>query len=390
VAQAGLDRYRFHDLIGVYARERAEPGEAVRSAARVIDWYLTVGDAANRVFRPARDRAGSVIADPPIEPPFPAEHEAALEFLDGEQPNLLPVVRLASERGDDNAAWRLAYLLVGFLTLRGHTGLRLEMCRLGLAAAQRVGDATTEALIRSLLGLACHATQAYEEAIEHFEAALAPMRQAGDMRGQGMALNNIAVAQEQLGRFDAAMRTFRQVLDLSVASDDEPSVATALNNIGHVHIKLGRPDLAREHLGRALSLARRLGLPRHEAYNLMSLGEAHRADTDPEGALPHFAAALAIRRRLGERRLEADTLNLIGLTHRDRGDHAAAATHFRQALMLARTLGDRHLEETIVLYLDGSRVIDGDHGGPVGDDAVGDKGQLHVEPAFVRGRRSVR
>ena len=388
VAHADPHRYRFHDLIGVYAHECAEPGEAARSEARVIDWYLTVGDAANRIFSPARDRAGPVETDPRIEPPFAAEHEAALEFLDSELPNLLPVVRLAAEHGDDRAAWRLAYLLVGFLTLRGHSGPRVEMCRLGLAAAQRVGDPTAEAVTCSLLGLACHATHAYEEAVEHFEAALALMRRTGDLRGQGMALNNIAFAQGQLGRFDAAMRSFQQVLDLSTANEDEPDVATALNNIGHVHIQLGRPDLAREHLGRALALIRRLGLPRHEAYSLMSLGEAYRADTDLEGALAHFTAALTIRRRLGERRLEADTLNLIGLTHHDRGDHGAAAAHFQQALMLARELGDRHLEETVILYLDRSRGIDGDNRDPVDDDALGDAGQPYVEPASGRARRA--
>ena len=390
VAHAGPDRYRFHDLIGLYARERAEPAEAARSAARVIDWYLTIGDAANRVFNPARDRAGAIVADPPIEPPFAAERAAALEFLDGEQPNLLAAVRLAAERGDDRSAWRLAYLFAGFLTMRGHAGPRVEMCRLGLAAAQRVGDPTAEGLTRSLLGLACHATQAYEEALEHFEAALALMRAAGDVRGQGMAFNNIALAQGQLGRFDAALDAFHQALELQTADDDEPGVVTSLNNIGHTHINLGRPDIAREYLGRALPLTRRLGLPRHEAYTLVSLGEAHRADADPTGALAHFIAALAIRRRLGERRLEADTLNLIGLTYRDRGDHTAATVHFKQALVLARKLGDRHLEETIILYLDGSRAIDGDLRRPVGDHPRRDRGEPDIEPALGPAARRLR
>ncbi len=352
VAEAGPGRYRLHDLIGVYAREVGEPVDAGRSAARIVDWYLTVGDAANRVFSPSRDRAGAVSADPPIEPPFPAGHDAALAFLDGERANLLPVVRLAADAGDDRAAWRLAYLLTGFLTLRGHYGTRVEMCRAGLAAAQRLGDATAEALMRSLLGLACHAVRSYEEAVQHFEVSLAVMTAAGDLRGQAMAQNNIALAYIQLGMPEAAMEGFEGALALHTTLDDEPGMATLLNNIGHLHTQLGRPELARGYLLRALELARRLGLPRHEAHFLTSLGEACRAGADTEGALTQLSAALAIRRKLGERRLEADTLNLLGLTRRDRGDRAAATAHFRNALALARELQDRHLETTILSYLD--------------------------------------
>ncbi|GHJ43355.1 SARP family transcriptional regulator [Catellatospora sp. TT07R-123] len=353
IVEVEPDRYRFHDLIKAYAFEVAEQQEAARAEARVVEWYLAVGDAANRVFSPARDRAGAVSAQPPIEVPFPADHAAALAFLDGEHASMSAVVGLAARRGADRDAWRLAYLFAGFLTLRGHLGPRVDVARLGLAATRRLADPAAEAVMRSLLGLACHAVRDHEEALAHHETALALVTADGDAAGQAMVLNNIGHARTQLGLLEGAMEAFTRALRLHPPDTDHPDVATLLNNIGYLHIRLGEPGRAREHILRALALARRLGLPRHEACYLMSLGQAHRADADPDGALVHLSAALAIRRELGERRLEADTLNALGLSSRDRGDQVAAAAHFRSALALARELDDRHLEATTLSYLAG-------------------------------------
>jgi len=354
VVDMGLDRYRFHDLIRAYARECAEPDEASHSAARIIDWYLTVADIANRVFDPARDRAGPISVTPPIEAPIPADHDVALAFLDSERANLLPVVRYAAEHGDHRAAWCLTYLLTSFNDLRGHWSAQVELGLAGIAAAQRLADPGVEALSRSALGLAYNATQRYDEALEQLRIALTLMRPAGDQRAQGMTLSNIAVTYVRLGRLEDAMATFEQALAVHTAAQQQPDIALALNNIGHMHTLMGRPDLAVGFLIRALTLTRRIGHGRYEASTLQSLGEARLAEADTDGALKEFEAALVIRKRIGARRREAETLNLIGLTHGRRGDHAAAATHFRRALMLSRELGDRHLEAATLAYLESS------------------------------------
>ncbi|WP_329106914.1 tetratricopeptide repeat protein [Micromonospora sp. NBC_01699] len=345
----GAGRYRFHDLIRLYAGEQAESNED--EVSRIIDWHLIVADAANRVFDPARDRAGPLSVHPPIEAPFPADHDSALAFLDEERANLLPVVRHAGEQGHDRAVWQLAYLLTSFNLVRGHRADQVEMCRFGLAAAQRLDDPTAEALMRSLLGMACNGTQRYAEALEHLQHALALTRTVGDKRGQGMALNNIAMAYGRLGRLDAAADAFGEALALHTADSHPPGIALALNNLGHIYTLMGRPELALEPLSQALALAREIGHSPLEASALHSLGEVHLAEAEHDNALDCFTKVLTIRRRIGERRREAETLNLIGLTLQGRGDHAAATGHFRQALALSVELGDRHLEAATLAHL---------------------------------------
>ncbi|MGH3682651.1 MAG: tetratricopeptide repeat protein, partial [Natronosporangium sp.] len=381
VVAVGADRWRFHDLIGVYARECAEPAEADWAAARIIDWYLAVADRANQAFEPTRDRAGPVRTDPPIEAPFPAEHAPALAFLDAERANLLPVARLAAERGQDLAGWRITYLLTSYHSLRGHWSAQVELCRLGLAAAQRLADPVAESLLRSLLGVACTNVRLHQEAVTHLAVALDLMRAAGDRLGQAKTLNNLAATNVRLGHYDAALDAFDQALQLHTADRQQPGIALALNNLGHTHTLKGQPELAQPYLAQALTLARQIADPGLEALTLHSLGQARLAATDPDGALSHFDAARSIRHRIGERRLEADTLNQIGLTHRRRGDLATAAAHFRRALRLARELDDRHLAATILENLAG----DG-HAGRAGSAGAepDHRGRVH-HPAARRG-----
>jgi hypothetical protein len=60
------DRYRFHDLLRVYAADRArtQETESVREAAitRVLAWYLRTAEAAATVISPQHTRV-------PLEPP---------------------------------------------------------------------------------------------------------------------------------------------------------------------------------------------------------------------------------------------------------------------------------------------------------------------------------
>ncbi len=351
VTEVGSGRYRLHDLIRLYAAERADRAERAETAARIIDWHLTVADAANRVFDPVRDRAGAIDVHPPIKAPFAAEHDEALAFLDSERANLLPAVRLAQEHGLNRGAWQLAYLLTSFHVLRGYRADHVEMCRVGLSAAQRLGDPTPEAMMRSLLGMGCNTIHRHEEALEHLPRALELMRVIDDRRGQAMALNNIALAYGRLGRPDAAIDAFHRALELHTADGHAPGIALALNNLGHMHTLKSKPDTAMGYLSRALNLAREIGNAHLEAAVLHSLGEAHLARADHDAALTHLSTALDIKRRLGERRKEADTHNLIGLVHRDRGGHTAARTHFQRALAIGRELGDRHLEMATLAHL---------------------------------------
>jgi tetratricopeptide (TPR) repeat protein len=346
--RTGGDRCRFHDLIQLFAYRCAsadEPAEQQQVAvARLIDWYLTVVDAANRAGHPGRDRVSPTPRYRPAELPFAMDNHAALAFLNDERANLLSIVRYAAEHAHEEAAWQLTYLLTGFYDSRGHRDERVEMCRWGVTAACATADRAAEGLMRSGLGVAYIAARRFDQALESLNEALPLMRACGDRRGEGHVYNNIAVACSSLRRFDEAVEALKLALAIHSRNGYRLGVVLALNNTGHTYVRMGRPELSFQDLTQALDIVREIGNPRLEAATLHSLGDADMACDDPDGALDHFGQALLICRQIGDRRDEAATLNSLGVVHLRRGDHAAALEHLREAAALAGEIGDRHLE----------------------------------------------
>jgi DNA-binding SARP family transcriptional activator/Tfp pilus assembly protein PilF len=364
IEDAGAGRYRFHDLIRLYAADRAraqEPnGCRAAAVARMLDWYLAVADAVNRTLDPSRDRIVPASRFEPGTEPFQPTPAAALSFLDGEHANLLSTVEFAAAEGHEPAAWQLCYLLAGYFESRGHWGDRVAMYRFGLAAARRLADPAVEGLMLSGLGVACIAARRHAEALEHLRPALALMRASGDRRGEGHAYNNIAVALGELRRFDEAIVACERALAVHTGNGHRLGMRLALNNLGCAHTRVGEIDRGVAYLERGLQLARDDRDPRLEAALRHSLGEAHRRRGDHQAALDCFARSLALRRGLGERRYEAEALTEIGLTRLDAGDPAAARDIAWQAHQLSREVGDQHLEAVAAAQLGRAYLAAGD------------------------------
>ncbi|RKR92057.1 DNA-binding SARP family transcriptional activator [Micromonospora pisi] len=346
--ETGVDQYRFHDLIALFAQQCAAVDETASgredAVLRIVDWYLAVATAANRVLDPGRDRVTAVLRHPPAEPPFPAEHHAALAFLDAERGNLLPITRYAAEHGLPTAAWQLTYLLIGFYDSRGHWPERVEMCRFAVSAARQIGDPATEGLMLSGLGVAHIMARRFDAALTSLHEALPLMLASGDQRGAGHVYNNIAAAYSGLRRFDEAVTAFRHALAIHTASGYRLGIALALNNTGHTYVRMGRPERSAADLAEALAIAREVGNPRLEAAVLHSLGEADLGRGALDEALDHLGRALLVYQAIGDRRYEAETMNGLGLALLRKGDPVAATSPLRRALLLTRDLADQHLE----------------------------------------------
>ena len=347
LGELGHGRYALHDLVRLYARERCRlddsAGQRAQAIDRMLDWYLAVAVVANRTLHPARNRVSPKPRYPVTDLPFSGRAEL-LTFLDAERDNMMAVVRHAAEHGDDTQAWHLTYLLAGYFEFRGHWSDRVEICRWGLQAAQRVGDPFAEGLMRSSLGVACCEIRRFDEALEHLQQALALSHDSGDRRGQGTAHNNIAVALTGMGRLPEAVAAFGRALDVHSANDHPLGVALALNNIGEIYSRMGDTKGSLEHLDRALNLIGPIGSPRFEAVIRDNVGQTLMRAGEPAAALPHFVESLAIRREIGDRRSAADTLNHLGLAQLRTGDEAAARESLHEAVEISREIADPHLE----------------------------------------------
>ena len=118
------DWYRFHDLLKVYAMERAQDEEpaAVRDEAvsRLLHWYLGTAEAAADTVSPQRYQVPREPGAPGYPPLALAGKEAALDWFDDERANIVAATRQAAAAGLHDVAGRLPPTLFPLFSRRNN------------------------------------------------------------------------------------------------------------------------------------------------------------------------------------------------------------------------------------------------------------------------------
>ncbi|HEY2674830.1 MAG TPA: BTAD domain-containing putative transcriptional regulator [Rugosimonospora sp.] len=340
VQQHAPGRWRMHDLIRLYAAERAERDEpADRDAAlrRLVDFYLHTAYAADRLLDPSRPALNWALPEPTSGAyPLP-DRAAAQAWLDDEHLSVQGAQRLAEPRGWHAERWQLAWSLNTFYGWRGHLHDLVAVWRDGLAAAQRLGDPAVEAQAHRYLGRACILVGRHVEAADQLDRSLSLAEQADDLPGQARAHWTLAWAWEWRGDDERALEHATRALYLYRACGDPVGEGGALNVVGWYATRLGHYEQARTHLESALILSRRTGNRPGEADTLDSLGLVAHHTGEYAQAVRHYQQALAAYRELGNAYEEADTLERLGDTHAATGEPEAARHAWHEALRLYQT-----------------------------------------------------
>ena len=152
------DRYRFHDLLRVYAADRArtQESEEDRAAAigRVLAWYLHTTEAAAAVIseQHARVPLGQLPAG--VEPLDFGSLDEALAWCERERAGLTAATRLAASSGLHEIAWKLPAAAMSFYYRRSHWGDWVATHQTGLESARAIGDRQAQAWMLNDLGMA--------------------------------------------------------------------------------------------------------------------------------------------------------------------------------------------------------------------------------------------
>ena len=336
-------RYRFHDLLGAYAAERAAADEtaASRSSAlwRLLTWYLHAADNATRLLAPAQR---PVPVDPPPHSALPTtwSYEDALNWYDDEHGSLVAAVWLAAENGHDDIAWKLAAITQYYQSLRKPWSDWLSTRQCGLMCARRSGDAFAEAWLLNDLGAVYFDQRRSTEALECISKALELRRAVGDQPGEVLCLHNLGIIYRERDQLDRAVECARQALALSRETHDRRGEAIALHVLGETYRRGGQPEEALRCLERSLAHFQAISERRGECFALQSIGEAYRDLRRPDEGIHYVKRALAIRGRAGDRPGEAEALRTLGDLLASTGRPVAARQSWRQALAILDDLDD--------------------------------------------------
>ncbi|WP_409180480.1 ATP-binding protein [Amycolatopsis sp. VS8301801F10] len=298
LADAGPDRYRFHDLARVHARQQAEAheSESSRTAAvhRMIRWYLDRVLAADLVITPLRPRISPGYERVRVLPAPVPDATAALDWLERELANIVAAMRAAADQSEPELVWQFCEGLWGLFLHRKHYRQWQRTHRWGIAAARRCGNRRAEARLEVQLGYAHLNTGDYDDARDHFTASL-----------------NVALAIE-----------------------DKVAQARAWEHLGLLAHSTGSPREAYEHYARALAIAEELRQPRSIVLHRRRLGEACRDLDRPAEAVEHFERSAEIARDIGDEVLRGRAMARLGDLRLRLGDSTAADSLLREAVDL--------------------------------------------------------
>ncbi|CAL9450703.1 BTAD domain-containing putative transcriptional regulator [Streptomyces sp. enrichment culture] len=341
---AAPGRYRFHDLVRLYARvcaERDEQPPAEREAARsrLLDFYLAT---VARVY--AIERPGDRLVDH-LEPTtyeglaFTDRHEAQ-DWLHAEAACILACVQQSLAPSTLRRALDLL-LCAKDLRESGASALRYEAATTAAGeAAAAASDIHAEARARVTLAQVHSTAGRFEQAALEAQRAAELGEATGDPWTCGNAPNElgiIAICTNQHAEGEAhllrAVRAFR-------ADSNRPGEASALCNLSRVVASTGRTAEAAELARQGVAIYDELGLTLRLANARYALGIVlTQAGRLPE-ALDELSRALSIFRESRQRLWEGTTHYRIAQVHLSAARPANAAQHAEQALALGCIGGD--------------------------------------------------
>ncbi|MFD9706145.1 ATP-binding protein [Lentzea sp. NPDC059081] len=334
-------RYGLHDLLRLYARERyAAEDDDAGTVGRLHEQYLDLAVAAARAVRPDF----SVLATTTPDHVFATAAEA-LQWFDTERATLVSLV----EQADGPVAWLLTDALRGCYWLRRHTVEWLAVAQVGLAAAQRAGDASACAAMHLSLGTAHWGAGDHRAAAGHFEHAVEFSRAAGDRFREFSTLGNLGGVHAELGSLEHAIDCFRRELAYYTEIGDTTRRARALGNLGQTEMRLGRLVEAAADLRAAVDLREEVGETRLAANTLGALGVVHRYLGDLDQAAGFLDRARQLNHDHEDRVSEAAALDDLARVHRDAGRPREALRCAEQALALAKGSGRVEIDALITV-----------------------------------------
>lgn len=330
------NRYRFHDLLRLYAAERAEDDETAISRRtalrRLLDWYVHTSYNADKYFSPHRSPAVPDIPDPEITVYEIGDYQQAVTWFAAEHAALLAAARLAHDHSFDQHAWQLPWALHAFLERKGHWHDLVVINESAWRAAQRTDDRNAQAHTAHNLGRAYLRLRQFDDSIRHLEIAFALYKELDDRAGQAEVHETTGQLKDLLGQHSEAVQHAQKALDIFRATGDRTGEASALDQIGWNFAQLGDFEQALLLCQQALPMLRQLGDSHREADTFDSLGYIHHQLAHYPEAISHFQQSIALWRLLESPFDKAKTLIRLGDTYRVVGDDVAAGMAWREAL----------------------------------------------------------
>ncbi|WP_089103598.1 tetratricopeptide repeat protein [Streptomyces hyaluromycini] len=344
-------RYRFHDLVRLFARDRLQREETAAERAalaeRTTSWLLRTATAAGAWFGPADSRPE--VPDAGLAGLAPlASAEEADEWLRAGVDNWLGALRLAAEGGRHTEVLDCAESMGWYSERWVHGPHWNEVFTLGAMAAAALGDHGRHAAQLNHVAWV-HGVQTLDA-----EAVLRCTAEAMDLAARSGATAQIAWAHcravpgyRLLGRLDEAAASASRAAEMFKGLGDTRAYCSSLVNLGLCRRDQGRHEEALESLREVVALAGAAGsgmTPGTAAFvrrhALAPLGGSLALLGRRAEAVAALTEATAPGERLDPSHWQAGALEQLAALLAEEGRDAESRLAYERAALMFETLGD--------------------------------------------------
>ncbi|WP_326722423.1 NB-ARC domain-containing protein [Streptomyces sp. NBC_00243] len=341
---AAPGRYRYHDLVRLYARSCAErdeepPSERGAAMSRLLDFYLATAARVYAIERPGDRTVDHLEVTEQAGQEF-SDDGKALDWLHSEAACILACAQQSLGPGTLRRGVDLL-LASKDLAESGASSLTYEAAtRAARDAADRLGDARAAGRTRVTLTQVLSTAGRFDEAAEEAERATSLGEEAEDPWTSGNAPNELGIIAICKNEHAAGEAHLLRAIEAFRADDNRPGEASALCNLSRVLVSMDRTSAGIELVQQGIAIYDELGLTLRLANARYALGIAFgHAGRGPE-ALEQLAEALKIFVENRQRLWEGTTHFRIAQVHLSSRRPAQAAQHAEQALSTGCIGGD--------------------------------------------------
>ncbi|MEU7524700.1 tetratricopeptide repeat protein [Saccharothrix sp. NPDC042600] len=341
--EAGVRRYRFHDLVRDYALERLAadetPADTATAERRLLYWYLHSAAVANGAMSPKRPQ---VSVDRWTTSPMPQPRrfdsgEEALQWFEAELANLPSVVQHALAAELHDVAFGLPMVMGDYLYWRRPWVMWMGPLTACLEEARRRGDRTSQAWILINLGNAFLTQHRLDDAERSFEQAAA--LQLGGIENF-WSLVGVGRVQQVKDEHSTAAEYYRRALRLCTGHEDRWAWAIVASYLADTERAAGRHQEALALLNESITILRAHGDPQAEACALDKMAEVYRGLGDHAASLDHLHKALDASTTAADRWQHAEYRRKLGHRYLELGDRERTHQAWTEALHQFKALGD--------------------------------------------------
>ncbi|MEU9800473.1 tetratricopeptide repeat protein [Streptomyces sp. NPDC051000] len=293
-------RYRFHDLLKAFAREKA--GKRTREEAdtdrrRMILWLR---DSA---LRAQSHITGTFRVEIPDDSGAPLSSlEAATLWVEQELSNAVAA----------------------------------------LPVSESLGSARDTATLALSLGVLCESVGRWSDWDTVCDAGLRAAVGADKVGLEAVFLTSKANLARYRRDFDEALSHATRVYEQARVSREPLHLAGAANLLGCLKMDIGRSEEGLPFLRESLEIYEEFGVRHEVAKVLYNLGTMHRASGDTDTAIEYFERDLAVCLDTGDEAGAAETLNTLALTYSELGRLGKAEELQLKALATFSKIGNPH------------------------------------------------